>query len=433
MKKIAAFILILAILCSLLTACGEQKSSDASPPQDTSSVEAAAPLESGEWDELTHRLLADWYGYLIRCEYFYGDLRWALSYLTPFFEDHSWDSLQIARAAMAASKRRAEHVKEQPFEKQMTLEDYNKFIRSGADVSAIQVVIDSIPTLVDDTLLTYQNYRDFVNSPTENLFSTYNLSCLEEWARLERQIYDIHLHDTAVETDYLLLSLNSQSEKDRFVTAIEEKCPQINAWRSENPKDKEGLEKLSSELLTELQSLTNDMSSLVGKMRTGLNLEKEASETDTFEQYVDRMAADVANLKDFPIALPYPDWWYEEDNETFFYSWNSPLYGTDEESGPRSFIAPGDTVNVPPDEFNVDWVGVSLEDYLAYVDLLEKSYHIPAQYTVEKEGRYITSYELPSFSSALVWEENNVALYVLDGAVCFAPPWYIYYSQHSDS
>ena len=201
----------------------------------------------------------------------------------------------------------------------------------------------------------------------------------------------------------------------------------------ENPKDKEDLEKLSSELLTELQSLTNDMSSLVGKMRIGLNLEKEASEADTFEQYVDRMATDVANLKDFPIALPYPDWWYEEDNETFFYFWNSPLYGTDEESGPRSFIVPGDTVNVPPDEFNVDWGGVSLEDYLAYVDLLEKSYHIPAQYTVEKEGRYITSYELPSFSSALIWEKNNAALYVLDGAVCFAPPWYIYYSQHSDS
>ena len=65
MKKIAAFILILAILCSLLTACGEQKSSDASPPQDTSSVEAAAPLESGEWDELTHRLLV-WVSHPVR-------------------------------------------------------------------------------------------------------------------------------------------------------------------------------------------------------------------------------------------------------------------------------------------------------------------------------------------------------------------------------
>lgn len=333
---------------------------------------------------------------------------------------------------MAASKRRAEHVKEQAFEKQMTLEDYDKFIRSGADVSAIQVVIDSIPTLVDDTLLTYQNYRDFVNSPTENLFSTYNLSCLEEWARLERQIYDIHLHDTAVETDYLLLSLNSQSEKDRFVTAIEEKCPQINAWRSENPKDKEGLEKLSSELLTELQSLTNDMSSLVGKMRTGLNLEKEASETDTFEQYVDRMAADVANLKDFPIALPYPDWWYEEDNETFFYSWNSPLYGTDEK---RASILHRSRRYCQCSARRIQCrLGGRISGGLSRLrGPPGKSYHIPAQYTVEKEGRYITSYELPSFSSALVWEENNVALYVLDGAVCFAPPWYIYYSQHSDS
>lgn len=433
MKKIAASILTLAMLCTLLAACGgQQQLQDTSPTPNTSDDPGMADQTSSEeLDAIAHKLLADWYAYTIRCEFLYGDMRWALSYLDPFFEDLSWDSLQTARAAMAIAKRRAEATNAKPLEAQMTSEAYDKLAQSGAYVSAVQLVVNSIQTAKDAAALDYHVYRDHLNSPSEAFFLTYELETFEDWVHLMQQIYDIELRTCAVQTDYLLSCLDSEDEEARFVEAITEKCPQINAWRKDNPQDQDELEKLSNELLNEQQTLTNELAAVVGRSQADLELFRDASEIDTdggmdeLRRYVAAIAADAVDLKGFPIALPYPDWWYEKDNETFTYLWNNT---EDEEDDTQNFVMPGDVIDAPPDQCIVEWVDVSLEEYLTYLELV-KRYKIPAQYTSEKEGRYTTYYEFRTASFVLVWEENEVSLFVLEGSVCFAPIWYIYHTR----
>lgn len=430
-KKLIAAVLACFLLCAPLAACGGGDASKGS-----GEIPPLIALSAEENEALTHKLLEDWYGYLIRCEYLYGDLLWALSYLDAFFENRSWDSLQTARAAMASAMRRAETVRETLLEPKMNPEDYSRLIQAGADVSAVQLAIGGIQTyVVDPVLLVYQNYRSFLNSPGELLFIEYDFNCFKEWARLERKSYEINLHDCAVETNYLLLSLDSETEEARFIEFVKERCPQLSRWMEGAPQTQEELMDLSAELLNGLEAVSNEMSSLLGQLQAGLELNRDAVNSldieggsESLSQFLDDMADGAADLKGFPSALPYPDWWYDSRNEVVSYFWDEAVCGAEGETEPRRFAVPGDAILTPPDTFVMRWADVPLASCLAYIDALE-GFQISAGYAKEEEGVFTAYYEVPSGSFVLSWEEEGVSFYPLEGSVCFAPPWYLYLTR----
>ena len=424
MKKRIAWILTLTTLCMSLTACGGQET-----PQSTPNNKAASQISSEEMHEITHRLLEDWYKYAVRCELLYGDMRWALSYLDPFFEDHSWDNLQIARAAMNQAKLRAEVM--EPFEAQMSFDDYDRLLQSGASVSFAQFAVNSIQTGKDAVYLDYQVYRNYLNSPAEQFFLNHDLMNLKNWAGLMQQIYDGYLLDCAIKTDYLLLDVVYEEAEAQFIEAITANCPLINACRKANPQDPDALLEKSNELGDEMEALINKLSSVIGQSNDNLERYRDAIEltkltiTGDIADYISAMSADAVELKDFPIALPYPDFWYNKINETFQYVWNNG------ESGKNSdfiIIWPGDTIETPPDQYSAKWEDVSLEEYETYINLLE-TYGIPAQTTLEEDGSHTTFYKFDSAYFFLSWKANTVSLYTMEGSVCFAPPWYLYYTR----
>lgn len=433
MKRIMAYILTLTMLCTLLSSCVGQLQESPQPPSSSSKTTAKASLPQEEYDEIANRLLDDWYRYLIRCEYLYGGMRWALSYADPYFEDHSWDSLQIARSALSSAKSIAESVAELPWEEKMTVQDYDKLVQTGADVSGFTGLSDRIQSLPHDVLLDYRVYQNELNSPADAVLLTYTLEAFEAWAHILHQIYDLLLHTTAVETDYLLLSLDSEQGETLFIECIAENCPQINALRKDNPQDPDALIELFTELTDEIAEL--DLSSVVGQFRANLDLELDMPQLDTDEgveslhRHVQAMAADmVDDLTGFPTALPYPTWWHinADDNAEFHYYLNEPFYGEDHS---RHFAIPNETIVSPPDFFTATWTGVSLEDYLLYVNNLEKTYDIPAQSSTKKEGVYTAIYELQPDVFSIVWDEEKVTFYTLEGSVCFGPAWYAYYTH----
>lgn len=417
MKKLVAWVLLLSLLYVPLSACSRQ----APAP---SGSEAASPEElSG----ITHRLLSDWYGYLARCEYLYGDMLWALSYLEPFFENHSWDSLQTARAALHLAEQRAELI-EPPETVQMTFDDYDKLIRSGADVGPVQIAVDSISSLKSSLLLDYRLYRIYLNSPGEEFFLTYQLDHFKNWTSLMQQSCELYLRDCAIETDYVLLAVDDEEEAARFIEAITEKCPQINARRAGNPQAPEALLEELAVLTDELEALTNELSANAGQSQANLDLFRDASEfdisggTDALEQYISSMAAGAVELTGFPNALPYPDWWYEQEDETFLYTWE------DQEDGGKTSKLPGDAMEIPPDQYYVQWPGISLDEYQSYLDVLD-SYGISAEFVTEKDGTYTALFQLPTGAFVFIWDENETSFFTMEGSVCFAPSWYVLRSR----
>lgn len=428
MKKMFSWFLVLTTLCTLLTACGGQ-SSDSNP----SSNETSNQTSSEDLDEITHRLLVDWYGYIVRCEYLYGNMQWALSYLDPFFEDHSWSSLQIARAAMDLARRETEAAA-RPLEPQMTFDDYDKLSKSGADVSAVQLSVSSLPSLIDAVSLDYHVLRDSLNSPSEEFFLTYQLSYFENWADLMYQIYDIYLHNCATETDYLLLSIDNEESEKRFTEAIAENCPQIDARRKDNPQDQDALMAQMTQQMNELQTLNGKLNDVTGQARANLELFRDvadlsqADNMDDLKKYVSTIAADAVDLKDFPIALPYPDWWYKRDNETFMYMWLED--GSEGEDGEQALLIPsmGDIIEAAPDQYLVEWADVSLDEYQAYLKSLE-TYKIPSVSITESDERHTAFFKFRSALFLLEWTENKASLFLSEGSVCFAPPWYILHTR----
>lgn len=433
MKKFIAYILTLALLFVPLSACGEQESIPASGGQEPISSDNAVdqPLSEEEMDTITHNLLADWYAYAAWCEYLYGDMLWALSYLDPFFDSHSWDDLQTARAALQVAQRWVEQI-DPPQATQMSLDDYDKLIQSGADVGYVQIAVSGISSLKSSMLLEYRIYQTYLNSPIEEFFLTYQLAHLENWASIMRQLYEIYLCNCAVETDYVLLAVDNEVEESRFLDAIAEKCPELNARRAGNPQDKDALLQKMNDLADEIERLDNEMSANVGLSQAGLDLFRDALESDPFsdmntlDQYIASMTADAVELTDFPTALPYPNWWYEQEDQDFIYIWK------DVESGEKSSGMTGDTIKVPPDQYYIEWPGIPLEKYQSYLETLE-GYGISAEFITEKDGTYTAFYELQTGSFALIWEENDVSFLTMDGSVCFAPPWYVIHAHQTAS
>lgn len=430
MKRFLSLVLALSLLASLLTACGgEFAGEEPSPPLITLSAE--------ENDELTHKLLADWYGYLIRCEYLYGDFLWALSYLEPFLETPTWDNLQIARTALAAASRKAEFMAEESLEQQMTTEDYHRLTQAGADISTVQITIDGIPAyLVDPTLLAYQSYQNHLSSPVEMFFLTYDFDALQTWAHIQKQACEYELRLCAVQTDYLLLTLTSETEEEKFLAYTEERCPQIFQRREGNPQDADGLEALSAELIGELETLVGEMSSMVGQQQAALELERDASavlddsgKLESLHSYVSAMSADAVELQGFPPALPYPNWQHLSENVVTNYFWDEPIYGLDDEGGSREYIWAGETIPSPPDFYIVTWMDVSLDDYFSYLDQL-KSFRITPSDSRAEDGSYTTFFDLESSVFSLLWEEDTLKLYTLEGSVCFAPDWFLLSTSH---
>lgn len=352
-----------------------------------------------------------------------------MSYLEPFFESHSWDDLQTARAALQLAQRRAELI-DPPDAAQMSFDDYDKLIQSGADVGPVQIAVSGISSLKSSLLLEYRIYQTNLNSPIEEFFLTYQLAHLENWASIMRQIYELYLCDCAVETDYVLLAVDNEEEESRFLDAIAEKCPQLNARRAGNPQDKDALLQKMNDLADEIERLDNEMSANVGLSQAGLDLFRDALEFDAsgdmnaLDQYLSSMTADAVELADFPTSLPYPNWWYEQEDQNFLYTWE------DAESGGKASVMPGDAIEVPPDQYYIKWSGISLDEYQAYLGTLE-GYGFFAEFVTEKEETYTAFYELQTGSFALIWEENEVSFFTTDGSVCFAPPWYVIYATQT--
>lgn len=315
----------------------------------------------------------------------------------------------------------------------MTYDDYDKMVRSGADVGPVRLAVDSLQSLKDAVFLDYQSLRDCLNSPGEEFFLTYELSYFQDWAHLMQQIYELYLQNFAIETDYLLLSIDSEEEELRFIEAITNNCPQINSRRKNNPKSLEALMDKSSGIINEMEMLANKMSDVIGSAKANLELYRDIAELDTSGgveeayRYADAIAADMVDLQGFPLALPYPDWWYLKDNETFMYLWDH-AEGEDGED----ILTPGDPIETPPDQYLLKWEDVSLEEYLIYVKTL-KHYGISAESSSKKDGVYIAFYTFPDASFTLTWEDGEVSLFPMEGAVCLAPCWYVIHTSRSFS
>lgn len=421
MKKLLAYLLAFAMLCVPLTACGGQKS-----PQHSASDE--------ELSEIADKLYIDWYAYLIRCEELFGSMGWALSYLDPFFEDHSWDSLQIAWAAMNQAKFLAENV--EPPETKMTSDDYDTLVRHGMDAGSFWLAVDSISRLRDSVLDDYGFYQKCLNSPSETIFTADDLACFEQWAHTLRQITDSYLHSFAIETDYLLLALSDVESSVDLPASVEKNCPRINAWRENNPQDKDGLLTQLTLVMEDLEALVaRDLSSVVGQLTARLNMEKDlyaeldvANNAEDARRYIALRTAGASELVDFPTALPYPGWWADHDAD-FMYLWDSGTEGGENDAAKT--IMPGDTIRVPPNQYLVKWPDVSKEDFLSYIVQIQRNQDIAQNLKLGKEGGvYLAYYESESAAFSLFWEENEAAL-MSDGSVCLAPLWYTY--PHQDS
>lgn len=421
MKNIITYILTLALLCTLLASCAKQKVLS----ETSSHTKMASQTQEEEfYYEITRKILEDWYVYLLQCEHLYGNMCWAVSYLDSFLEDHSWDSLQIAQAAMESAKEDVDSLIE--IEPQATADDYENLLQFGMDLGDYSHMINGFSQKLILSRIPYQVYRSYLNSPANMIFSNNDLMYIKDWSHLIQKKFDIRLHILAAMTDLLLFSVDNEEVKTVFADFLVENCPQIESWRKENPEDSQALIKLINELSTESDTLNLESSRLDGKFQLIQSFRHDrtnwANNMIDEDEYAAVMASDLADLNGFPILLPIPMWWFKNFEESYCtYMWYS-------EDGETKYVHPGDVISSPPDQCYREWNGVSLEEYCDYIEKLN-SYGITEKASwQETEHMYCTYYELES-TFLLVWNDDKVTFLTTDGSVCFAPPWYILHTR----
>lgn len=384
--------LLLALTAVLLIGCGGQE-------QEKQEEREALP------EELTQRLLSDWFDYLFACENLYGDMQWAASYIQDFGESADWDHLLRARMALHTAQQYIAQ-REKP-EGTLTDQDYLACLDSGRDLSFVQPEIGGFAQDKQAELTRCALLETGLQSA---VFTRREATALQEEAALYDALAACHLRYLAMATNYLLLEIDDPAQTEKFYSFIEENCPLLFAAWDGWVEDKDQALETASGALDEIEALRGQAAALNGRTQASLDMYRDAAASGDWSE----VRENVAEISELPLVLPCPAW-YDSQRAACYYYWTN-------DDGSRSI--PGEREEIPrgADGCAISVSEVSQEDFLAYLDYLQV---LGAAPFAQQEGT--SYYDLAGSTFALTWEEGEAQFFMLERPVCLVPDWYFFY------
>lgn len=390
MKKILSFLLAAILFCGLLlTACGKKE-----PPLDEEKLEL---------------VLTDWMRYISSQEAMYEDLDWAISYIEAFSEQPDWNTLQSARAAVELAAKRIELRDEPAWD--APEEAYRYFMDRGIDVSFIQPELSGFESGRQSMLLTCKTLREnLVNT----VFMRDGISRIMDTMAFYEQEHQLSLTYLAINTDYLLLNLNSAEWTEKVYKSMQEASPRIYAARDPGLATAEALEEAAAETMEAYSAILSDRALLVGR---------EQADLDLILAYIER--GDTASLlsmygtiEGLPALLPDPGW----DLEEAYYFW-------DNEDGTRRYLTKKEDLTGPPEHCILEFSDVTEDEVVEYIAYLYEVLGLSGRWVDGENGDYNVYFQCGDSVLAVSWEEKGAAIYMLEDPVCLAPDWFIEANQ----
>lgn len=350
------------------------------------------------------RALNDLLGYVYKTENIHADILWVLEEFKNFDKERSWESLQLARAALWIAKRDIEKLALPKAE--MTSNDRAELMSRGIDLSFMSGSDTLFRAEQISALNTCSNlnngimYGVFLNTDWEN--------CMSHVKILER-LTERDIQYLAKTVDWVLANINKEAVRKKFNALLEKHCPLTHSYQEKNQLSREKIEAETHELLNKIEKLAAELTQIISAEIDRVKLIQNALEKKDLSLFTQ----DIAEIFDIPPMITSPVWLNSKNTDIYYY-W--------QEDGK---IVPPPTPRTKlervPDGCRIRVSGVALEAVKEYKQELAAAG--VAMMSTSTENEVVCQYGDNVF--AVTWDNGTVTILSIDGSVCFVPRWYL--------
>lgn len=385
-------------------------SGDVHTEQQTESIDRHP--ESGDKSEV--RVLNDLLGYIYHCEMMYTDILYVLDAFEQFDQAKDWETLLTARAALSSA--RSDIVRQKLPAPEMTPEDEQAFMKRGIDISFLGTLDEQFKA--EQTGLT-TTCKMFTGNIMLHALLKYDWDICMRSVVSERKIINVYIQYLANTADWVLASINNPKTTEKFNALLEEHCPETHARQRKQPDTPENIEASTHELMNQLESLMLEHSKTLGAANNRFNLTKDAVEKNDLEF----IRNEIAKIAHIPLAVPQPAWLKYSDMYAVYF-W--------QENGEVQSIPPRTKLERVPEGCRITMYSVSLDEVKAYQRELEHFSKTAAaqlghiRVWGKDEGKKYTVFcKTESSYFAVIWENAQARILMLENPVCFVPRMYL--------
>ncbi len=367
-------------------------------------VQTNRPPESEDKYEV--RVLNDLLGYTYLSEIMYTDILCVLDAFERFDREKSWETLLMARAALASA--RNDIVRQRLPKLEMTPEDEQAFMKRGIDISFLGTLDAQFKA--EQTGLTTTCKMFTGNIMFGALLKDDWDICMRSVA-LERKLIHSYIQYLANMADWVLASINKPETTEKFNALLAKHCPETRARQRKNPDTPENIEASARELADQQMELILESSKSIGAAENRLNRMKDAVEKHDME-FIRKNTAKISHM---PLAITQPEWLrYNDMNALYFWR----------ESGDIKSIPPRTKLERVPDACQISMNGVSLEEVKAYQQELKQISGLRV-WDKEEGGKFTVLCQYGSSHFAVMWEDSRARIIMTEKPVCFVPEMYL--------
>ncbi len=352
------------------------------------------------------RMMNDLLNYLYYCEILYDDMLWTLDYSERYDAERTWETLQLARAAVRLARRDIDALA-MP-EGSLTAQDIRALMRKGIDATFFRSDEDSFSMDRTTMLNTLTNLE---NGIMHDAFMADTWTHYVEWAAIERRMADFNLRYLAWLADAVLAELDDPDWTAQLDEALRTYCPAIAARRGDTPLTKgEAVDTAGAQLMDEFEVLQKELNRTLGVLNANINDYRQAIENGDLA-WLQARAVEISGL---PMLVPNEEWL---DQAAVTYYWR-------EDGKVLPLPRPGEALPRVPDGCLYAVDGVSLETLREYVSLLAMAGY-PEPEALEDVGTVAYQYKLAGSAFSIVWEADHVDLMMTENPVCLVPMAYL--------
>ncbi len=352
------------------------------------------------------RMMNDLLNYLYYCEILYDDMLWALDYSERYDAERTWETLQLARAAVRLARRDIDALA-MP-EGSLTSQDIRTLMRKGIDATFFRSDEDSFSMDRTTMLNTLTNLE---NGIMHDAFMADTWTHYVEWAAIERRLADFNLRWLAWLADAVLAELDDPDWTAQLDEALRTYCPAIAARRGDTPLTKgEAVDTAGAQLMDELEALNKELNRTLGVLNANINDYRQAIENGDLA-WLQARAVEISGL---PMLVPDEEWL---DQAVVTYYWR-------EDGKVLPLPRPGEALLRVPDGCLYAVDGVSLETLREYVSLLAVAGY-PEPEALEDAGTVVYQFQMAGSAFSIVWEADHVDLMMTENPVCLVPMAYL--------
>lgn len=351
------------------------------------------------------RLLNDLLARIFYSEIMYKDVKWALDYIESFDREKNWENLLLARAAVSLA---VSDIKKQKLpDKEMTDDDYARFMARGIDVNFMANEASSFDGEKTSLLNTCGNLN---NSVTHEVFLKGDWEISMRHSDTTRKLADSYIQYLAHTADWVLATLSDRNITENFSGILSEHCPETHANQTKNPETVKNIEDSIHETLNKIESLYMESTKILGAKRDRLNIIQDALEKKNFALIRD----DLMTISNMPPLVAAPKWF---DGKDIIYFWR--------EDG-KIIQNPSPRAKLPgvPDGFLLRASGVTPEQVKEYQKELSE-YGLRFLGSREDDRKISMLYETGGSDFAIFWEDGTAKIITGENHVCLVPVLYL--------